>query len=58
MPEKMAEMERMYHLLVEGMKGAHGMTVGATSGALYATIILEIDKFEDIPDSITASKLL
>ena len=33
------------------MKDAYGLTVGETNGALYATVIIDPSKFEDLPSS-------
>lgn len=48
---KMVELQNRYKAFRHGLNDAYGISVGTTSGAMYATFIVNTHEFADIADS-------
>ncbi|CAD8142622.1 unnamed protein product [Paramecium pentaurelia] len=57
-PEKMDELHARYKALHHGLHDAYGISVGETKGAMYSTLIINIEEFSDIKSSIDFAKKL
>lgn len=50
-PQKMDDLEKRYKALHHGLHDAYGVSVGETKGAMYATVLINPEEFEDIGNS-------
>lgn len=50
MLEKMGLLKQRYELLCSLMENVRGLKVGESKGAMYGTIVIDLNEFEDFKD--------
>lgn len=50
MLNKMGLLSEKYKKICELMKGVRGLKVGASKGAMYGTVVIDLNEFKDFKD--------